>query len=73
MFAIDVVGDELRFLDDPVELGVPAGEGDERLEPDPLGGEPIRGRPSPPRRREPGSPRLMSRMSARKTSSLLSK
>ena len=42
MLAIDVVGDELRLLDDPVELGMPAGEGDERLEPDPLGGEPVR-------------------------------
>src|SRR5690606_36916510 len=35
MLAINVLGDELRLLDDPVELGMFAGEGDEGGEADP--------------------------------------
>src|SRR5947208_2954203 len=42
MLTIDVVGDELRLLDDPVELGMLADEGDERLEPEPLRRHPVR-------------------------------
>ena len=42
MFAIDVLGDELRLLDDPVELGMPAGEGDEGGKTDALGRQPVR-------------------------------
>src|SRR3712207_7602202 len=33
MLAVNVVGDELRFLDDPIKLAVAADEGDECLEP----------------------------------------
>ena len=42
MLAIDVLGDELRLLDDPVELGMLAGEGDEGGEAEPLGRQPVR-------------------------------
>jgi hypothetical protein len=39
MFAVDIVGDELGFLDDAVEFGMLADEGDVGGEADALGGE----------------------------------